>query len=93
LKTIQEQKLYKWFASLVKQYIVASWKDLYYATPLKTYFDLVAENKKLIAKWITHVDIYGQSVLVTDLKQQLKILQTTLPGIVALFEGKVKNTN
>jgi len=93
LKTIQEQKLYKWFASLVKQYIVANRKDLYYATPLKTYFDLVAENKKLIAKWMTHVDIYGQSVLVTDLKQQLKILQTTLPGIVALFEGEVKITN
>ena len=93
LKIIQEQKLYKWFASLVKQYIVASWKDLYYATPLKTYFDLVAENKKLIAKWMTHVDIYGQSVLVTDLKQQLKILQTTLPGIIALFEGEEKITN
>jgi hypothetical protein len=33
------------------------------------------------------VDIYGQSVLVTDVKQQLQILQTTLPWIVALFVG------
>ena len=64
-----------------------NWKDLYYATPLKSYFDRVTLDKKLIAKGITHVDIYGQSILVTDLKQQIKILQTTLPGIVALFMG------
>ncbi len=88
LKTIQEQKLYKWFASLVKQYIINNWKSLYYDTPIKEYFDRVAADKKLIAGWITHVDIYGQSVLVTNLKQQLQILQTTLPWIVALFIGE-----
>jgi len=87
LKTTQEQKLYKWFASLVKQYIVNNRKSLYYDTPIKEYFDRVTTDKKLIAQWIIKVDIYGQSVLVTDVKQQLQILQTTLPWIVAVFQG------
>ena len=86
IKTTQEQKLYKWFASLMKQYVINNRKSLYYDTPLKEYFDRVALDKKLIAQWITHVDIYGQSVLATDLKQQLQILETTLPSIIALFE-------
>jgi len=86
IKTTQEQKLYKGFASLVKQYIINNWKGLYYNTPIKQYFDRVAVDKKLIAQWLTKVDIYGQTVLITDVKQQLKIIQTTLPWIVALFE-------
>jgi len=86
IKTTQEQKLYKWFASLMKQYIVNNRKGLYYDTPLKQYFDQLTRSKKIIAQGISKVDIYGQSVLVTDLKQQIKILQTTLPWIAALFE-------
>lgn len=88
IKTTQEQKLYKWFASLIKQYVINNWKSLYYETPLKEYFDLVAQDKKLIAEWVAHVNIYGQSVLITDLKEQLNILETTLPWIVALFVGE-----
>jgi FMN-dependent NADH-azoreductase len=88
IKATQEQKLYKWFASLIKQYIITNWKNLYYDTQLKEYFDLVAQNKKLIAGGKSHVDIYGQSLLVTDLKGQLQVLQTTLPGIIALFIGE-----
>ena len=87
IKTTQEQKLYKWFASIVKQYIINNRKSLYYDTSLKEYFDRVALDKKLIAQGITQVDIYGQFVLVTDLKQQIQILQNTLPWIVALFVG------
>lgn len=87
IKATQEQKLYKWFASLIKQYIVTNWKSLYYDTPLKQYFDLVAQNKKLIASGMSHVDIYGQSLLITDLKWQLKVMETTLSPIVALFVG------
>ncbi len=87
LKTMQEQKLYKWFTSLIKQYIVNKRKSLYYDTSLKEYFDLVAQNKKLIAQWKTNVDIYGQSIPVVDLKQQIKVLETTLPWIVALYMG------
>ena len=63
----------------MKQYIINNRKSLYYDTPLKQYFDRVALDKKLIAQGIAQVDIYGQSVLVTDLKQQLQIIQTTLP--------------
>lgn len=87
LKTTQEQKLYKWFASIVKQYIINNRKSLYYDTSLKEYFDRVALDKKLIAQWIAHIDIYGQSVPVTDVKKQLQIIQTTLPLIITLFEG------
>ena len=87
LKVTQEQKLYKWFASIVKQYIINNRKSLYYDTSLKEYFDRVALDKKLIAQWITQVDIYGQSVPVTDVKKQLQIIQTTLPLIITLFEG------
>jgi hypothetical protein len=86
LKATQEQKMYKWFASLIKQYIVNNWKNLYYDTPIKEYFDLIAKNKKLIAQWISQVDIYGQSIPITDLKQQLKIFESTLPTIVAIFD-------
>lgn len=86
IKTIQEQKLYKWFASLIKQYIISNWKSLYYNTPVKQYFDLVAQNKKLIGQWISQVDIYGQRVVITDMKQQLLIMKNTLPGVVAMFE-------
>lgn len=87
IKATQEQKMYKWFASLLKQYILSNWKGLYYSTPLKQYFGLVAENKKLIAKGVSHVDIYGQSLLITDLKWQIKVMETTLAPIVALFMG------
>ena len=88
IKATQEQKLYKGFASLIKQYIITNWKELYYDTPLKQYFDLVAQNKKLIASGVSHVDIYGQRVLITDLKGQLSVLETTLPAIIALFMGE-----
>ncbi|MCX6824331.1 MAG: hypothetical protein NT085_04345 [candidate division SR1 bacterium] len=87
LKVTQEQKLYKGFASIVKQYIINNRKSLYYDTSLKEYFDRVTLDKKLIAQGIAHVDIYGQSVLVTDVKKQLQIIQTTSPGIIALFDG------
>lgn len=87
LKATQEQKLYKWFASIVKQYIINNRKSLYYDTSLKEYFDRVALDKKLIAQWISDIDIYGQSVPVTDVKKQLQIIQTTLPLIITLFEG------
>ena len=87
IKATQEQKLYKWFASLIKQYIINNWKGLYYDTPLKEYFDLVAQNKKLIGQWVSQVDIYGQEVSITDLKWQLEIMKSTLPGIIAMFEG------
>jgi hypothetical protein len=33
------------------------------------------------------VDIYGQEVEVTNIKQQLEIMETTPPLIVAIFEG------
>lgn len=88
IKATQEQKLYKGFASLIKQYIITNWKELYYDTPLKQYFDLVAQNKKLIASGVSHVDIYGQRILITDLKGQLSVLETTLPAIIALFMGE-----
>lgn len=85
IKATQEQKMYKWFTSLLKQYILTNRKDLYYRTPIKQYYDLVAKNKKLIASWITYVDIYGQSIAVTDVKKQLQVLETTLPWVVAVF--------
>ena len=85
IKTTQEQKMYKWFTSLIKQYILTNWKDLYYSTPIKTYYDLVAKNKKLIASWVTYVDIYGQSIAVTDIKKQLQVQEKTLPWVIAVF--------
>ncbi|MCX6824807.1 MAG: hypothetical protein NTY80_01155 [candidate division SR1 bacterium] len=88
LKTIQEQKLYKGLVSLIKQYIISNWRSLYYDTPIKDYFDRVVQDKKAISQGFTHVDIYGQSVLITDLKEQLQIIENTLPGIVAIFGGK-----
>lgn len=87
LKTTQEQKLYKWFASLIKQYIINNRKSLYYDTSLKEYFDLVAKNKKLIAQWVSNVDIYGQSIPVTDVKKQLQIMENTPIVVIAIFEG------
>jgi hypothetical protein len=48
VKVIQEQRLYKGLASLLKQYVINNRKTLYYETPLKQYFDVVADNKKLI---------------------------------------------
>lgn len=69
----------------MKQYIINNRKGLYYDTPLKQYFDQLTRSKKFIAQGKSKVDIYGQSVLVTDLKQQIQILQNTLPGIIALF--------
>lgn len=86
-KTTQEQKLYRWFASLIKSYLINDRKPLYYDTDIKSYFDLLAENKKSISKWRMQVDIYGQKVPVTDLKKQIKIIETTLPTIIAIFEG------
>jgi len=88
IKNTQEQKLYKWFASLIKQYIINNWKSLYYDTSIKEYFDLVTQDKKLIAQWASKVDIYGQSILITDLKNQILVHQTTLPWIIAIFVGK-----
>ncbi len=87
LKTIQEQKLYKWLASLVKQYLITNRRTLYEDTSLKEYFTLLTQNKKLISKGIVTVDIYGQSVSVTDLKQQIEILHDTPPILIALFVG------
>lgn len=87
IKVTQEQKLYKWFASLIKQYIITNWKWLYYDTPIKEYFDLITKNKKIIAQGKSTVDIYGQKISITDIKQQLQVINNTLPTIVALFEG------
>jgi len=86
-KTTQEQKLYKWFSSLIKSYIISDRKPLYYDTEMKQYFDLLTENKKLIGKWRARVDIYGQRVAVTDIKQQLEVMEHTPLVIVTLFEG------
>lgn len=86
-KTVNEKNLYKGFASLIKSYLVADWRDLYYDTKLKMYFDMLSGNKSLISKWISNVDIYGQEVSVTNIKQQLEIMETTPPLIVAIFEG------
>ena len=88
IKATQEQKLYKWFASLIKQYLIDNWKNLYNETPLKEYFDLVAQNKKLIGQWMAQVDIYGQSLPITDVKQQVYVLQTTLPWVIGIFIGE-----
>ena len=88
IKATQEQKLYKWFTSLIKQYLMDNWQNLYYETPLKEYFDLVAQNKKLIGQWIGQVDIYGQSIPITDVKQQIYVLQTTLPWVIGVFAGE-----
>ncbi len=88
LQTTQEQKLYKWFASMIKQYIITNRRTLYEDTSLKEYFALLAQNKKIIDKGITRVDIYGQSVPITDLKQQIAILHGTPPTIIALFVGE-----
>jgi hypothetical protein len=50
IKTVNEKNLYKGFASLIKSYLVADWRDLYYDTKLKMYFDMLSGNKSLIAK-------------------------------------------
>ncbi len=96
-KVTQEQKLYKGFSSLIKGYLINDWQPLYYDTDIKQYFDLLAENKKLIAAGISQIDIYGQSVAVTNIKQQLQVRQNTPPAIIAIFEGmnvlKTKKTD
>lgn len=86
-KTTQEQKLYKGFSSLIKSYLINDWQPLYYDTDIKRYFDLLAESKKLISKWQTQVDIYGQKVPVTDIKKQLEVIEHTPIIIIVLFEG------
>lgn len=86
-KTTQEQKLYKGFSSLIKSYLMNDRQPLYYDTGIKQYFDLLAENKKLIAKWRSYVDIYGQKVLVTNIKQQLEVIEHTPIVVIAVFEG------
>ena len=88
LKTTQEQKLYKWFSSLIKSYLINDRQPLYYDTDIKQYFDLLAESKRLIGKWYTQVDTYGQQVPVTDIKKQLEIIEHTPLVIITLFEGK-----
>lgn len=49
-KVIQEQRLYKGFASLVKQYLIENRQMMYQETPLKAYFELLAQDKQLIGK-------------------------------------------
>lgn len=87
-KTVNEKNLYKGFASLIKQYLMASRRDLYYDTPFKAYFDRLSQNNKLIGKWMSHIDIYGQRVLLSNIKAQLETLKNTLPSVVAVFEGE-----
>ncbi len=87
IKTTQEQKLYKWFSSLIKSYLMQDRKPLYYDTDIKRYFDLLAKSKKLIGKWYARVDIYGQRVPVTDIKKQFAIMEKTPLIIIAVFEG------
>lgn len=86
-KITQEQKLYKWFSSLIKSYLINDWKPLYYDTEIQSYFDLLSGSKKMIAKWQTYIDIYGQKVLVTNIKQQLEIMEHTPMVVIAVFEG------
>ena len=85
--TVNQKKLYQWFASLIKSYLLSDRKDIYYTTSLKQYFDLLAKNKKLISAGVWQVDIYGQIVAVTNLKEQIHIIETTSPVVIALFEG------
>lgn len=87
IKTVNEKNLYKGFVSLIKSYLLSDWNTLYYDTSLKGYYDLLAANKKLITAGISQVDIYGQSVATTNIKQQLEIYQTTMPAVIAIFEG------
>ncbi len=86
-KTTQEQKLYKWFSNLIKNYLITNWKPLYYDTEIRSYFDLLSGSKKMIAKWLTYVDIYGQKILVTDIKKQLEVIKHTPLVIITVFEG------
>lgn len=62
------------------------WSAIYYDTKLKSYYALLAENKSLIAKGISKVDIYGQMVSVTSIKKQMEVMENTPLVIVAVYE-------
>lgn len=87
IKTIQEQRMYRGFSSLIKSYLMDDRKPVYYDTDIKRYYDLLSNSKKLIAKGYTQVDIYGQKIPVTNIKQQFETIERTPVIIVTLFEG------
>ncbi|MEI7558014.1 MAG: hypothetical protein WCJ45_04225 [bacterium] len=60
---------------------------LYYDTSIKKYFDMLTQNKKLIGLGYAQVDMYGQTLPITDLKQQIMVMESTLPAVVAVFVG------
>lgn len=72
---------------MVKSYLLDNRKNIYYDTALKEYYTLLNQNKQLIAKGVAKKSVYGQVVAVTDIKQQLSVMEKTLPTIVALFAG------
>lgn len=86
-KTTQEQKLYKGFSSLIKNYLITDRRPLYYDTDIGSYFDLLSGSKNRIAKGYSRVDIYGQRIPATDLKQQLAAVEHTPIAVIAIFEG------
>ena len=63
------------------------WKPIYYDTEIKSYFDLLSGSKKMIAKGYTQVDIYGQKIPVTNIKQQFETIERTPMVVIAVFEG------
>ena len=87
IKVVQEQRLYRWFTSIIKQYIIDNRQLLYYDTSIKKYFDMLTQNKKLIGLGYDQVDMYGQTLPITDLKQQIMVMESTLPAVVAVFVG------
>lgn len=85
-KTVNEKNLYKWFSTFIKNYLVQDWRAIYYDTKVKSYYDILAENKKLIAKGVFTVNIYGQSISVTSIKKQIEAMENTVSAVVAAYE-------
>jgi len=48
---------------------------------------MLTQNKKLIGLGYAQVDMYGQTLPITDLKQQIMVMESTLPAVVAVFVG------
>ena len=71
---------------MIKNYLVEDWAAIYYDTKVRSYFDMLYANKKLITNGISNIDIYGQRVSVTSIKKQIEVIENTSPVIVAAYE-------
>jgi len=79
LKLKNQNKVYKSFVNTLHRYVKNSWKELYYQTQTKLYFDLLWSAKKRIDQGDYVFYSSHGPISLFDIQAQLGVLQTYSP--------------